>query len=267
VGTEKRERQKANRQLKYQQQAKVAQKQKLTKRVVIGVAAAVGLLALVLFLAWIGGRGDDDPTPPTVASTTPTSDAPAGFTYGTGECPPDEVTERVTTFDDAPQQCIDPSKAYAARIVTDHGDIEVDLDTETSPGTVNNFVTLARYGYYDGTTIFRGSDGIDIIQGGGNSSSDQFSYTIPDEGSGYEYPPGVLAMARTAAPNSAGAQWFLTTGPDAANLAEPTGAGTYVVFGTITEGLDVAQEILGLAQPDESLSETVTVETVEITES
>jgi len=270
VGTEKRERQKANRQLKYQQQAKVAQKQKLTKRVVIVGAAVLGLLALVLFLAWIGGRGDDDDdtvTPATQATTATSSAEPAGFTYGTGACPPADVTEPVKTFEDAPQQCIDPAKSYSARIVTDHGDIVIDLDTTSSPGTVNNFVTLARYGYYDDTTIFRGSDGIDIIQGGGNSSSDQFSYTIPDEGSGYEYPPGVLAMARTAAPNSAGAQWFLTTGPDAANLAEPTGAGTYVVFGTITEGLDVAQEILGLAQPDESLSETVTVETVEITES
>jgi cyclophilin family peptidyl-prolyl cis-trans isomerase len=269
VGTEKRERQKANRQLKYQQQAKVAQKQKLTKRVVIGAVAAVALLGLVLLLAWFANRGNDDdevPTTPTAAST-PSSEAPAGFAYGTGECPPEDLAEPVTTFDDAPQECIDPTKTYSARIVTDRGDIEVDLDTETSPGTVNNFVTLARYGYYDGTTIFRGSDGIDIIQGGGNSSADPFSYTIPDEGSGYEYPPGVLAMARTPAPDSSGAQWFLTTGPDSANLAEPTGAGTYVVFGTITEGLDVAQEILGLAQPDESLSETVTVETIEITES
>ena len=59
MGTEKRERQKANRQLKYQQQAKQAQKQKLTKRVVVGVVAGVALLGFVLFLAWAFG-GDDD---------------------------------------------------------------------------------------------------------------------------------------------------------------------------------------------------------------
>jgi cyclophilin family peptidyl-prolyl cis-trans isomerase len=268
VGTEKRERQRANRQLKYQQQAREVQRKRQTRKFVLGGAAVAGLLALVLFLAWLGNRGDDDETPTTTtaaaSATTASSEGPPGFTYGTGECPPEEVTEPVKTFEDAPQQCIDPAKTYTARIVTDRGDIEIALDTANSPGTVNNFVTLARYGYYDDTTIFRGADGIDIIQGGGNSSSDQFSYTIPDEGSGYTYPEGKIAMANTGAPNSAGAQWFVTTGPDSANLDR---LGTYAVFGDVTAGLDVAQEILGLAQPDESLSETVNVETVEITES
>ena len=134
-----------------------------------------------------------------------------------------------------------------------------------SPGTVNNFVTLARYGYYDDTTIFRGSDGIDIIQGGGNELDATSSATrSPTRAAGYTYPAGKIAMANTGAPNSAGAQWFFTTGPDSANL---DALGTYVVFGDVTEGLDVAQEILALAQPDETLSETVTVATVEITES
>lgn len=259
MGTEKRERQRANRQLKYQQQAKEVQRERLTKRVVLGGIAVVGLLAVVLFLAWLGNRGDDDEAAPTT-----TTGAPAGFTYGTGECPPADVTEPVKTFDDAPQQCIDPERSYTARIVTDHGDIEIALDTANSPGTVNNFVTLARYGYYDDTTIFRGADGIDIIQGGGNSSADDFSYTIPDEGSGYTYPEGKIAMANTGSPDSAGAQWFITAGPESSNLDS---LGSYAVFGDVTAGLDVAQEILGLAQPDESLSETVNVETVEITES
>jgi cyclophilin family peptidyl-prolyl cis-trans isomerase len=268
VGTDKRERQRANRQLKYQQQAKQVQRKRQTKRFVLGGVAVVGLLAVVLFLAWLGNRGDDDDNPPTTtiasSATTASSGAAQGFTYGTGECPPAEVSEPVTTFDDAPQQCIDPAKRYTARIVTDHGDIEIALDTTNSPGTVNNFVTLARYGYYDDTTIFRGADGIDIIQGGGKSSSDAFSYTIPDEGSGYTYPEGKIAMANTGDPDSAGAQWFITAGPESANLDR---LGTYAVFGDVTGGLDVAQEILGLAQPDESLSETVNVETVEITES
>jgi cyclophilin family peptidyl-prolyl cis-trans isomerase len=278
VGTEKRARQKANRQLKYEQVEKEAKREKRTKRIVVGAVGAVALLGLVLLLAWIAGGGDDDDTvapataPSVAASTTPDPTAvpttagftPIEFTYGNGECPPADVTEPVKEFSEPPQQCIDPAKSYTATIVTDHGDIVIELDTETSPGTVNNFVTLARYGYYDDTQIFRGADGIDIIQGGGTSPSDQFGYTIPDEGTGYTYPEGKIAMANTGQPDSAGAQWFITAGPESANLDQ---LGTYAVFGDVVEGLDVAQEILALAQPDETLSETVTVETVEITES
>ena len=287
MGTEKRERQKANRQLKYQQQAKVVQKQKLTKRVVVGGGAVLGLLVLVLFLAWIANRGDDEDTatPQTSIATTesggPTTTGdplptvpvpelqapttPMEFTYGAGACPPAEVTEPVKTFTEAPELCIDPAKTYTATFVTDRGDIEVELDTTNSPGTVNNFVTLARYGYYDATTIFRTNSSIDIIQGGGLTNTDSPGYEIPDEGTGYQYPPGVLAMARTQAPNSAGGQWFFTTGPNSAGLAD---TGTYVVFGRVTAGSDIAAEINALAGSDgDTPTETVNVETIEITES
>ena len=165
----------------------------------------------------------------------------------------------VKTFSAAPQQCIDPSKTYTATIATDHGDIVIALDPAQAPGTVNNFVTLARYGYYDDTTIFRSAQSIDIIQGGGNSPSDQFGYTIPDEGSSWTYPPGKIAMANTGAPNSGGAQWFITTGPNAAKL---DAQGTYTVFGDVTSGLDVAQEIAALATSatDDSMKEKVVVD-------
>jgi cyclophilin family peptidyl-prolyl cis-trans isomerase len=262
VGTEKRERQKANRQLKYQQQAKEVSRRRLTKRVLIGAGVAVALLLFVLLLAWFGNRGSDDATSTTAPAT---STAPAGFAYGTGDCPPAEVTTPVKTFTAAPKLCIDPAKTYNATIVTDHGNIGVKLDPTTTPGTVNNFVVLARYGYYDDTKIFRAAQAIDIIQGGGNSNKDEFGYTIPDEGSGYTYEAGDLAMARTQAPNSAGAQWFITTGPKSSQL---DAAGTYVKFGTVTEGLDVAQQILGLATSptDDSMKEPVVVQRIEITE-
>ena len=72
-------------------------------------------------------------------------------------------------------------------------------------------------------------------------------------------------MARTQAPNSAGGQWFITTGPKSSQL---DAAGTYVTFGTITEGLDVAQQILALATSptDDSMKEPVVVQRIEITE-
>jgi cyclophilin family peptidyl-prolyl cis-trans isomerase len=288
VGTEKRERQRANRQLKNQQLAKEEQRRKLTRRMVIGVIAVVGGLGLVLGLAALGGAFSNDEddtvassvpgatTPGTVAGSTVPASAPAStapgstvalapFAYGTGECPPEEVTDPVRSFDDAPQQCIDPSATYTATFRTSEGDIVVDLDTAGVPGTVNNFVTLARYGYYDDTLIFRADPSIDIIQGGGNSNQDTPGYSIPDEADGFTYQAGQLVMARTPEPNSAGGQWFFVTGPNGANL---NAQGTYVVFGEITEGLDVAQAILGLSGDDgQTPSREVTLDTVEITES
>lgn len=288
MGTDKRARQKANRQLKYQQAAKVQRRRSLTRRVVIGVAAVVAAIALVVGLAWLGGSGGDDDEPiatapstalsvptPTSVSVVPGSTVPAGslpppvivpFAYGTGECPPaDGADEAVREFDDAPQLCIDPETTYVARFTTSEGDIVVELDSATVPGTVNNFVTLARYGYYDDTSIFRADPSIDIIQGGGTDNGASPGYEIPDEGTGFSYEPGQLVMARTGAPNSAGGQWFFVGGPKAANL---NGDGTYVVFGRVSEGLEIVQSIIGLAPAGGNGPPTtpVTVETVEIIE-
>jgi peptidyl-prolyl cis-trans isomerase B (cyclophilin B) len=284
VGTEKRERQRANRQLKNQQLAKDEQRRKLTRRVVIAGLAVVGGVALVIGIAWLGGAGDDEDEPSasslpavttpatgsSVPSSTPASTAPgstvapAGFTYGTGACPPDDVTQPVRTFADAPEQCIDPAATYTATFRTSEGDIVVDLNTAEVPGTVNNFVTLARYGYYDDTRIFRTASSVagEIIQGGGQTNADSPGYTIPDEGAGFVYDAGQIVMARTAEPNSAGGQWFFVTDPP----ATPDPTGTYVVFGTITEGLDVARAIRALGGDDGAPSRDVTVESVEITE-
>jgi cyclophilin family peptidyl-prolyl cis-trans isomerase len=282
VGTEKRDRQRANRQLKYEQLAKVEQRRKLTRRIVIGVVAVVGGVGLVLGVAALSGvGGDDDDTaatslpvatgPATTTASTvpgsasPTSVAPAGFTYGTGACPPPRgVSEAVRSFDAAPEECIDPAKTYTATFHTSEGDVVVDLDTAATPGTVNNFVTLARYGYYDDTRIFRTASSVagEIIQGGGRDGSADPGYSIPDEGSGFVYEAGQIAMARTGAPNSAGGQWFFVTDPP----ATPDPTGTYVVFGEITEGLDVARAIRALGGDQGAPSPPVTVESVEITE-
>jgi cyclophilin family peptidyl-prolyl cis-trans isomerase len=261
VGTEKRERQRSNRQLKQQQLAKEQRRRTVTRRAVIIGAAVVGGLALVIGLSWLFSSGGDDSAP---SSTPPTSANQGDFAYGTGDCPPENVDQPVRTFDDAPKLCIDPEAAYTATFKTSEGDIVVDLDTATVPGTVNNFVTLARYGYYDDTLIFRTDPSIDIIQGGGKSNADSPGYEIPDEADGFTYEPGQLVMARTAEPNSAGSQWFFVAGPDASSLDED---GKYVVFGHITGGLEVAQNILALAGDDgQTPTREVTVDTVEITQ-
>jgi cyclophilin family peptidyl-prolyl cis-trans isomerase len=106
-------------------------------------------------------------------------------------------------------------------------------------------VQLAGWGYYDGTQLFRTDTSIGIIQGGSPHTEDASDpgpgFTIPDEGSGFTYQPGQIVMARGSGANSASAQFFFTVDDKASQL---NGQGTYVVFGTVSEGLDVLQKIL-----------------------
>ena len=212
--------------------------------------------------------------------------APGAFVYGSGDCPaPDGSSGPVLSFDGPPPLCIDPDRSYAAVFDTSEGAIRFDLDAAATPGTVNNFVTLARWGYYDDTRLFRTDPSIDIIQGGSphtNSPSDPGpGYTISDEPAfdinpdtgqligPHRYQPGQIVMARTAGPDSAGAQFFFTTGPNASLL---NGQGVYVVFGATDEaGLEVLRSIIDLHVDTGSLggepSRPVTVRSVIIEES
>lgn len=185
------------------------------------------------------------------------------FDYGSGECPPETLEEPVDDFDDAPQQCIDPALVYHAVFTTSLGEINVELHAADQPGTVNNFVVLARYGYYDDTPIFRAEPGAGLFQGGGEDNTSSPGYSIPDEGDGFTYPPGTLAMARTSHPDSAGAQWFFTTHESARYLDQ---YGTFVVFGHVVEGLDVAQAITESGDAAGTPTEEITLESVTITE-
>ena len=198
------------------------------------------------------------------------------------DCPaPDKSSPRTIDFDGPQPMCINPSHNYIAVFDTSEGEIVISLDTANTPNTVNNFVTLARWGYYDGTTLFRTDPSIDIIQGGSphtNSASDPGpGYTIPDEPTftdtngtltgPYRYVPGQLVMARSAGPDSSGAQFFFTTGNNTSLLDSQ---GTYIVFGQTDQvGLGVMQDIIALHQPDNSglggsPSRTVTVNSVTI---
>ena len=165
--------------------------------------------------------------------------------YGTGPCAPTGVTEPVLDFTDAPMLCIDVTADYDAVFDTSRGTVRVALDAANTPGTVNSFVNLARFDYYDGTLIHRSDPSIGILQGGSphtNNANDAGpGYEVRDEGAGFSYRPGQLAMARTTGPNSADAQFFFTV-TDAAALLD--GQGTYVVFGEVVEGLDVLVDIL-----------------------
>ena len=177
---------------------------------------------------------------------------------GTGACPPADGSGPTVLYFDSPQpMCLDPWKKYTAVFDTTAGEMRIALDMVNTPVTANNFAVLAQYHYYDGTLLFRTDPGIGIIQGGAphtNSPSDPGpGYTIPDEGSGFTYEPGQIAMARTAAPNSASAQFFFAVNEQTARLDSQ---GTYVVFGQMDDAsLAVAEAILAshVDQPDNPL--------------
>lgn len=291
MGTEKRERQKQNRQQRLSELAVQQKRAKVKKR---GLQFGIGIPAVILALFLIVNvfAGDDASSPSDealkeevqallgattlpegeatdTASTVPATTIPGKTISGDTACPKaDGTEERVTKFEKAPPMCIDATKTYTAIFDTSEGEIQVLLDTAKTPKTVNNFIVLARYKYYDGTTIFRTDPSIDIIQGGGLTNTDDPGYTIEDEGNGYKYVEGDLAMARTMEPNSAGGQWFFVTGPNAAAL---DGQGTYVNFGKVASGLDVVKGILALNSGSGDLggapSRTVVVNSVSIVES
>lgn len=243
--SEKRQRQKEREQAA--REARKVQDQRKQKRKTYMTIGGLVLLVVVMAALYSAFAGDDDTTEQVATDTTATEDtAPTTIDPELqADCPAEDgSSEQMLEFDAPQQDCLVDGATYEAVFDTTAGEIRVALDTETTPETVNNFVVLSRYHYYDGTEMFRTNTGIDIIQGGAphtNSSSDPGpGYTIQDEGGPYTYAPGDLVMARTSAPNSASAQYFFSTGPNTANLD----GGPYVVFGQVTQGLDVLEAIM-----------------------
>ena len=271
MGTDKRARQKANRQLAREARAKQEQRSKLRRR---GLRYGLGLPLIILALFALSrffvdsNDGATEVTDTTVATQTLETLPGEKEITGKTPCPKTDGTEvRVTQFEQAPQMCIDAKKSYTATFDTTEGVIEVALDTKNTPETVNNFVVLSRYKYYDTSYIFRTDPSIDIIQGGGSNNTDGPGYTIKDEGTGFKYAEGDLVMARSQGPDTGGGQWFFVAGPKASVL---DGQGTYVTFGKVTKGLDVVKSILalhdGAADQSGAPSKPVKIGSIAITE-
>ena len=147
-------------------------------------------------------------------------------------------------FAAAPAMQIDRNQTYLATFETTKGRIVVELYAKDAPITVNNFVFLAKAGYFDGLNFHRYVPGF-VVQGGdpdGNGTGGP-GYTIKDEFGplGRKHVQGAVGMARTQAPNSSGSQFYFCL--DAA----PHLDGGYTVFGQVTEGLDV---VLNLRRGD-----------------
>ena len=176
---------------------------------------------------------------------------------------PDGSSEKRQKFDAAPPMIIDATKNYSATMVTTKGTLEIHLDPIAAPVTVNSFVFLARWHYYDGIIFHRVIPGF-VLQGGDPTGTGtggpgyRFNDELPKPG---RYELGSLAMANSG-PNTNGSQFFVISGPDGVRLPP-----LYSLFGKVVAGLDVVAAINDLGSPSGAPKERVVIESVTITES
>ncbi len=156
---------------------------------------------------------------------------------------------------------IDPKKKYKATFKTEKGDFVIELFADKAPKTVNNFVFLARDGFYDNTTFHRvikgfmaqGGDPTGTGRGGpGYKFADEFHASLKHTGA------GILSMAN-AGPNTNGSQFFITYG------ATPHLDGKHAVFGKVISGMDVVNAIAE-RDPMRATTPGTAISTIEITE-
>jgi peptidyl-prolyl cis-trans isomerase B (cyclophilin B) len=138
-----------------------------------------------------------------------------------------------------PEMKIDPSKTYRAAIETDKGTIELELYPQHAPKTVNNFVFLAKEGFYDGTSFHRVISAF-MIQGGDPTGTGRGGpgYKFEDEvkENPLKHETGVISMANSG-PNTNGSQFFITHSP------QPHLNGRHTVFGKVVSGQEVVDTI------------------------
>ncbi len=233
---------------KRQVEAYVDRKRRRNRTIAIIVVAAMVATFVVSLAASLGG--DDEPAIDGFDATDtgedasqvdpgavdPNADGAPDF------CPPagdDAPTATDAQYAEPPAMQIDPAKTYTATMVTTCGTIELELFAADAPITVNNFVFLAREGFYDGVPFHRVIDGF-MIQGGDPTGTGTGGpgYRFEDEldtVATYGFGRGMLAMAN-AGPDTNGSQFFIVQG-DASHLT------THTVFGRVTSGLDVVDRI------------------------
>jgi peptidyl-prolyl cis-trans isomerase B (cyclophilin B) len=282
VGTDKRERQKANRTARLEAEKKALARQRQTQRMMMFAVLGLFVVGVLYLISRSGGQNEFEPAAittttadpnTTVAETSPPLDLPeilppaAGASLtGPTECPAaDGSAERTTSFAEAPPMCIDLAKTYTAEVETTKGNFIIELDAETAPQTVNNFVVLARYHYYDDVPFHRIIPGF-VVQGGDALGQPSLGagnpgYRFDDELPEAAYQIGSVAMANSG-PNTNGSQFFVVTGDSATQLPL-----SYSNFGFVSEGFDVAAAIEGVGTAEGNPLEDVRIVSVTITES
>ncbi|HEX7100536.1 MAG TPA: peptidylprolyl isomerase [Acidimicrobiia bacterium] len=163
-------------------------------------------------------------------------------------------------YDSPPDLTIDLDTSYTARLETSLGDVVIELDPVRAPLTVNNFVFLARDGFYDGVIFHRVVPGF-VIQGGDPTGTGRGGpgYRFRDELEGEgRYSRGTVAMAN-AGPNTNGSQFFIC-------LEDVGLPHAYTIFGRVTEGMETVDAIASLELDGERPVQDAVIRSVQITE-
>ncbi|HLN16533.1 MAG TPA: peptidylprolyl isomerase [Acidimicrobiales bacterium] len=179
------------------------------------------------------------------------------------ECPPaDGSAPQRRSFEAEPPMCIDPNKRYTATMTTSKGTMVIALDPLAAPRTVNNFVFLARYHYFDGIVFHRIIPDF-VLQGGDPEGTGRggpgyrFADELPAPG---RYQVGSLAMAN-AGPDTNGSQFFIISGSEGVRLPPQ-----YSLFGAVVSGNEVIAVIDALGTPSGKPKEDVVIQSVTIAE-
>jgi cyclophilin family peptidyl-prolyl cis-trans isomerase len=151
--------------------------------------------------------------------------------------PAPSPTSKAKPYSEPPSMGIDISKQYTATIETEKGNLVFELFAKDAPKTVNNFVFLAREGFYDGSTFHRVIPGF-MAQGGDPTGTGMGGpgYEFEDEFTEHTHKAGVISMAN-AGPNTNGSQFFITYAP------QHSLDGKHSVFGQLAEGMDVLEKL------------------------
>jgi len=157
-----------------------------------------------------------------------------------GETPTSGAAGQIKTYGAPPELTIDTAKRYVATIKTDKGEVKVELLDNEAPTTVNNFVFLAKDGYYNGVSFHRVIPNF-VAQAGDPTGTGIGGpgYSLPVEHTDEPFEPGVLAMAKPqeAGADNNGSQFFFML------REEPTFDGKFTVFGRVIEGMDVLEQL------------------------
>ena len=210
------------------------------------------LLALVALL--VGACSSTTGTPTPTPALTP---APTPVLTPTPTPTPTEG--KTMQWPNSPPMTIDQNKQYAATIKTNYGDIVVQLFPKDAPLTVNNFVFLARQGFYDGVKFHRIVKGF-VIQSGDptGTGSGGPGYKFADEKVTRDYVTGTLAMANSGL-NTNGSQFFITLVDLSGQLPKK-----YTIFGLVSSGFDVVQKIGNVPVKANPLSGEISIPTVDV---